>query len=243
MARRHIQGNSEYFEADVAVVSGPPFTVSTWANPTVSNSEQALVYIGEKASATDMYSLFLSSGAELIARTRGSVGITDSSGITFVTGTWQHCLGIWASTSSRQAALDAVEDIAETTSNTGIVTDRTAIGRNGDSSPSQYMSGAIGETCVWDVVLSVGERAALARGVRACRIRPASIKAYWPQFPVSGDAIDYSNSGLTLVEFNTVGVENDPPFTLFTPKWAASAPLIETAAPAGFAHSQAVVMG
>jgi hypothetical protein len=82
---------------------------------------------------------------------------------------------------SRSAYIDGGSvgtNVQAATYNAGAV-DRTSIGRIGDSSPGQEMSGAIAEVAVWDVELSTAEVLELATGFSPMFIRRGSLIHYW----------------------------------------------------------------
>ena len=155
--------------------------------------------------------------------------------------TWHHAAGTFTSTTARAAFIDGGSKGTDTTSIVPANENRISIGRWGDSTPGNYMSGRICEVGLWDVVLTDDEISALARGVTPNRVRPANLKGYWPVWGLHSPEIDLSGNGNSLAVTGAVKADHAP-VTLYTPKWAASVPLVEADAGGGFAHSQAVIV-
>ncbi len=100
------------------------------------------------------------------------------------------------------------------------------IGRNISGSNAAF-PGDISEIAVWDAALNSNERAALARGVRASKIRPASLQRYWRIDGLeSPEPDDITHTTVALTGSPTPGKANHAPVALFTPKisaWAEAA--------------------
>ena len=90
------------------------------------------------------------------------------------------------------------------------------------------MSGRIAEVALWDVALSAAEVAALASGVTPLHMRPGNLVAYWPVWGLHSPEIDLTSNGNNMTVTGPVKAGHAP-VTLYTPKWAATVPLIEAA--------------
>lgn len=119
--------------------------------------------------------LYFADGAAGYANAAVSAGTlpTDSS--------WSHVVGTKSSSSNRVVWLNGVSKGTNSTdvSSVGSRTNVT-IGYSPNWDPTPHQIGALGECAVWNVVLSDGEISALASGVSALRVRPASLIFYAP---------------------------------------------------------------
>lgn len=90
----------------------------------------------------------------------------------------------------------------------------------------------LADCMVWNVILTPDEVAAIARGADPRRTRPLNIVAHAPILGLSSPEPDWGSAHTTYAITGTTFV-NHPPRTLYTPKWAATVPLIEVAVAAG----------
>ena len=92
------------------------------------------------------------------------------------------------------------------------------IGRNVPGSNAAF-PGDVAEISVWDAALNSSERAALARGVRASKIRPGNLQRYWRIDGLeSPEPDDITHTTIALTGSPTPSQANHAPVTLFTPK-------------------------
>lgn len=123
-------------------------------------------------------------------------------------------------------------------------TDMTAPIQFGVRGTADPLQGDIGYVSYFDRVISKNEMLAYLRDpIRTAKAIEAQsgAKFIMPIWGLHSPEIDLSTNGVVGTVTGTVRA-NDPPVTLFTPKWAAGAPLIEVAAGGGFAHTQAVII-
>ncbi len=238
MALLFNDANSQFAEVDSSPISAFPWTMACWFRSDDITIDQVLMWLGDKDTA-DQY-VFLGAAGTRAGDT--VLALTDAGGISFAetsTGysvnTWHHAAGVWVSATDRRAYIDGGSKGTNATSRVlSNASDRVSIGRAGDSTPGNYMSGRIAEAAIWDVALTDTEIARLLRQPFG-RVRPASLVSYWPLWGLHGSSneIDISGNGrgLTLSGDVSEPVQaNHAPVTTFTPKWAASMPVIEAAA-------------
>lgn len=246
MARLFTAANFEYLSIDSPAGIPEPFTMACWFRMNDVTANHALMWVGDKDVANHEHFLMAEgnrAGDPIRASSRDSGGFPNARTSTgYSADTWHHAAGVWAATNDRAAFLDGGGKGTNATNVTVNGEDRTALGRRADSTPSGHADGRIAEAAIWSVALTDQEIAALASGVSPRHMRPGSLAGYWPLFAFTGNAPDFSGNDLTLVDNNTVTTADHAPVSLFTPRWAAGIPLIETAAGGGFAHSQAVII-
>lgn len=247
MARLFDDAGSEYLEKDAAPFTAEPFSMACWFRPDDAANNGTLMWVGDKDVNNNAHILQArggQTGDPVRAYSRDSALVSFAETSTgYSVNTWHHAAGVWTSSTSRAAFIDGGSKGTNTQGRSVSGEDRTSIGRSGDSTPGNHMSGRICECAIWSVALTDLEVSYLALGVKPIYIRPASLLRYWPIWGLHSPEIDLSRNGDDLTLFGgTPALANHAPVTLFTPKWAASVPLIEVAAGGGFAHTQAVII-
>jgi Concanavalin A-like lectin/glucanases superfamily len=93
------------------------------------------------------------------------------------------------------------------------------LGRRGDYGPGNEANwpGNLAEANIWNVSLNAGEVAALAAGVKPNRVRPNSLKRYWPLWGLASPEPDLSSFAGNATLTGTAQA-NHAPVTLFTPR-------------------------
>lgn len=168
-------------------VTGPPFTVSAWfrltSDPTTNDFN--IWQIQDSGASNHYFRGGISDDTGLQGRL--SFGITAGGSFSGATSTinvtqnqWQH--GLWTATSDtrRDVYLDGGNGGNDTTNKAPSGIDSIDIGNEGDSTPGDTWNGQIGEVIIWNVVLNAAELASLAGKCAGIRIRPLSIKHWWP---------------------------------------------------------------
>lgn len=222
--------SSQYLEKDVNPLTTYPFTFACWFRSDDITVSQVLMALADK-SAPDEYATLIAAGGEpsdpvrAAAVSSAAFSLADTS-TGFFSGVWHHAAGVWLSTSSIKVYIDGGSEGTDTTLVTPTASDRTSIGRLGDSTPSLYMSGRIAEAAIWDNrALILAEIVRLAKGLSSWYMHPSDLVGYWPLWGHTPNALDLSGSGNSLAHFNSPQIANHAPVNLFTPKWAATAPL------------------
>ncbi len=213
MSRSFVASSSQYLEVDTAAIAAYPFTMACWFKSNDVTGEYYPMFVGDKDIADFFTALRVSGAADTIVAfshnyDAAAAQRADTS-TTYGANTWHHACVTFAGVSSRIAYLDGGGKVEDTDTVGAMVNhDRTTIGRAGDSSPAGYMDGLIAECCIWNVVLTDEEVAALAAGVHPRRIRPSALTHYWP---FQNTNLTDQISGLTLVDFNTTTMSTDHP--------------------------------
>ena len=233
MARLFDDASTEYMEKDAAPVTAYPLTMACWFYSDDAAADQGLMSIIDKDAPDQWLAALHARGGIAGDPVRASVRAGTQVNVVTTTGysvnTWHHACGVFASTTSRDVFIDGDSKGSNTTSSSPSGVDRISVGRQGDSTPGNYMSGRIAEAAVWNVALNDFEIALLATpGITPNRIRPDNLRGYWPVWGLHSPEIDLSGQGNSLT-VNGATRADHAPVTLFTPKWAASAPLIEVA--------------
>jgi hypothetical protein len=188
----YFDGTTSYsYKTGLLPSTAVPLTISCWINPTSQTSAaiRGLVRLGlPAATATnrDVVRLFLNTTGTLAAQAADSAGANASTTTALVqAGVWNHCLGVFASNTSRTAYLNAVAATTNTNSRT-ITTGATQLGigasiYNSLASVDNFFEGAIAHVAIWDEELSTREIVALSRGfVDPRTVRPNALRYYNP---------------------------------------------------------------
>lgn len=225
MARLFDDAQSEYLEWSGASppVSGPPFTLACWVRTDTDAADQALMWLGDKDSATSVIGsleLVAVAGGNRYVCAKSVSGATEGAALTgnYGTNAWHHVCARFTTTAFRRIILDGASGDTDTTVVGGATADRVSIGRRGDSTPSAYVSGAVAEAAIWTAALSEMEIAALAKGFSPLQVKPHTLVAYWP---LGGFAGSNDNDRLGDYDLSALG----------TPSWTDHPPLIDPGRP------------
>lgn len=115
---------------------------------------------------------------------------------------------------------------------TGTIDSNTSSLRFGfeSSSASFRWAGDLAESFLFDVELTDDQLQGFAwKSVARRLVAPSNLSGYWPIWGLHSPEIDLSGNGNNLT-VTSAARANHPPITPFTPKWAATVPLIETVA-------------
>ena len=214
LARLFDDGSSEYLENTTAApVLAVPLTMAAWfyCDDVTTWTDRNLVSIQDKDTEKNYFQLRLRAGDTEIVRahTRSAAaqgGATSTA--EYNVNTWHHAAAIFSATDARAVYLDGANKGTENTDITPVDLDSVSIGRLGDSSPDQYMSGGIFLAAIWNVALTDAEVALLAAKHAPLCIRPENLMAFWPLT----DTVDDSDwlGGFDLTAFNTPGWMTGP---------------------------------
>jgi hypothetical protein len=178
MAYDFLQASDRYFEADNQITSiGVPMTVSVRQRYPNTNATRFLWGIYQNpASQDNQYSGSNSTGSTFDINAR-----TTASGVASValpgTNQWFNALGLFASTTSRTAYVNATAGTPNTDSRS--ITTEISI-RIGRRALANAFTGQLAEFAIWNAALTVGEINSLAQGFKPPRIRPQSLLYYVP---------------------------------------------------------------
>ena len=197
MSRLFDDANPDFLETDTALFTTVPFSASCQFRTNDLLPEQTWFWVGDKDVAAESWTGAIeddlsspANKAEITARGGGSS--TDASTTIGVSvNTWHHlCVSEAVGNASRAAFLDGSNKGTSTTALTPVGADRTSIGRSADSTPSDEMSGNIGQVAVWDIVLLDSHVGTLAAGWSPRQVIPDSLIAFWPIGGTASPEID-----------------------------------------------------
>jgi hypothetical protein len=183
MARNFIEASNEYLSNASSPVSAVPVTLSCWVKAGDIVDTEIFFGVFHSSTANNYLALQVTStDSKLWAVSRSDVDGQDNSlsTVAMTQDVWQHCGGVFATTTSRFAYLDGTEATENTNTNNPAL-NRTAIGCNWRSTgPDTFADADIAECAIWNVALTAAEMEILASGVSPLKVRPASLVYYCP---------------------------------------------------------------
>ena len=207
MAYNFAAASSQSLEITSAPVTNVPLTMCAWFKDPATANYGNLVSLGTQNSV-NRYALFYGSGANNIAALASSSG-TVAPALT-TTGpsanTWAHACGVFTSTTSRTAYINAGSAGTNTISVTVGTPSNFVIAARYNPSLGAYFTGQIAEVGIWNAALTAEEIASLAKGMTCDKIRPQSLVFY---APLVRDLID-TKGGLTITNNNGTIVADHP---------------------------------
>jgi hypothetical protein len=201
---RHFVGNSTdgSVEINVSPIITYPLTVAAWAFPANNNVFKEVVNISDKDDTNNwLVRLALDNNAHVSCYARDS-GTNDGGAITtnsYQSLAWCHVAGVFTS-AGRSAYLHGEGKVTNSVAKAPTGVDRLAIGRAGDSTPSDPMAGWIADVAIWNVALTDTQIWMLARG---CTPYEIGARPYL-YFPL-GRGTEYDDvQGTTLLPVGTL---------------------------------------
>lgn len=170
---------ADYLTNDSPTITDVPLTFACWANPNTKTGHDACITLGSNTN-NYLFALNLRGDGKMSMEVRDSSArsVATSSG-DYVAGSWNHCAGVCASSSSRQAYLDGTGGAIKTTTISPSGVNRLRMGE-WTSTWGRPFDGSLAECGVWNVALTDGEIQALANGFTPALIRPESLVSYYP---------------------------------------------------------------
>jgi hypothetical protein len=168
-----------FYENTTTPVTGAPLTLAAWIFVPSANSARAILSIGDTAADNCIELYAVPGGGNLLALCR-QAGSENNSQISWSNDAWQHCCGVFASTTSRTVYRNGTAGTTDTNSNTPASLDRIRIASRANSAGGQAFDGIIAEAAIWSAALNVSEVAALVKGYSPLLIRTSNLEAYWP---------------------------------------------------------------
>ncbi len=191
---------SQYLEHAGAVVTATPLTMACWFNIAAIGTAYTLMGVFDNTSTTRLFRLQISITG-VIGFAAGDTTINTASTTSAASiNTWNHVCGVSISTTSRASYLNGANKGTNTTSRTPTGLNVTAIGRGSLATPTNYMTGLIGEVSIWNTALTDDEVLILANGTLPSKVHPESLVAYWPLRGLG--AIELNTNILTLGQYN-----------------------------------------
>lgn len=226
---RDFNGSSDFMRVGASPVSGPPISIACWFDPDNISVESCLAGINDSASAADYATLeYLASGALRALSVDPGVGSAAAATTANPGSGPQHALAVFASTTDRRVYLNGTNKGTSTGSVAMSNMNRmfAAVEDNvGGAGQRFWYNGRLSRIVYWSAILNDAEALALAGGINPHRIRPLSIIHNVPTFGLQSPEPDYSGNSNDMTVTGTSRA-NDPPITLFTPKWAATIPFV-----------------
>jgi hypothetical protein len=212
MVRSFDDGSSEYLQVGSTPVSSHPLTLAGWFNTDDLTANQTVIGLANSATGVDYFVLQFggSSYSDQVAfevLDGSAVDGTCTTSSAASANTWHHACGVAASGSSRAVYLDGGSKGTDTAGLSAHSTNTIGIGRNSDSTPSDYFSGSVAEVGIWNVALTDAEVAVLAAGYSPLFVRPASLVFY---LPLVRDADEDIVGGRSLTPFNSPTIGAHP---------------------------------
>ena len=215
--------DQDYYEISVPLILTYPLSLACWFWTTNQGTNQMLMGLYDNAESTshiaDLY--YRSVDDTIRARSFAPVptfgrAISTS---TLQDETWTHCGGRFVSTTERSVYFQGVNENTDTTSSDPTTPNVFDIGRQGDSSPANWMDGVIAEIGIWDVALTDAEFAEMGVHYKSpLFIRPENLFGYYAPIWESGVG--------RLVNYAPNAKRNLDMEAFATPQYSAHPPII-----------------
>jgi len=182
MAYQFAGTSSQYLSASNPV-SAAPLTIAAWAWIDNTTGNKALACLNQ-TSGTNRFALYFA-GSTLSFFVNDATGFSQpQAGSAVSANTWNHCVGVESSATSRAVWLNGTQS----TVGQGLTTSRSPQGINAinlgtdrvNNANGSFLSGRLCEVGVWNVALGADEIGALSKGVSCDQIRPQSLVFYAP---------------------------------------------------------------
>ncbi|HMC88444.1 MAG TPA: LamG domain-containing protein [Gemmataceae bacterium] len=208
---RSFNGSSD-FAKFAGAITARPMSMACWFYTGSIAANQCLMFEGDDGFNHEQM-MYLNTSQKLVGADRSNSATTTAS---YTLNAWQHAAVTFGAADTVQIFLNGANKIANAA---GAGTQLNSYFQLGQLSNSGiwWMNGRIAEAAVWNVVLTDAEIAALATGVMPYRIRPASLKAYWPLWGLASPEVDLSGLKQNLTLTGT-GQGNHATVTPFTRK-------------------------
>lgn len=210
MSYSFLSANSQYLNF-TNPLSNVPFTISAWIYPQATGGFSVGLY--QNAGINNRDRCFIgSSGSKLKAETvnEGVLATQSTTSNDFQRESWNHCAGVFASSSSRTAYLNNISATTNTSNNTvnnfQISTVNGILGSFSGTLFNTIGNANYAEVGIWNAALTAAEIASLAKGMTCDKVRPQNLVFY---APLVRDLID-QKGGLTLTNNNGATVANHP---------------------------------
>jgi hypothetical protein len=208
-----LNGTSQYLNTASSPVLSGPVTLAAWFFPSNITSNGVLVGVTDNADGNSGHRFTIAAAGTLtgdpiqaICQPGTPTAAIAQTTTGYTAGAWQHACGVFTSSTSRTAYLNAGSSGTDTQSATPTGLNQIKIGMRVNVTPGLFFDGLIAEVGIWNVDLTAAEVASLADGFTCDKVRPQSLVFY---APLVRDLIDYKG-GLTITNNNTATVANHP---------------------------------
>lgn len=204
MAFEFISASSSYIESTSTPVTGVPFTMACWFNPSVASQGNVIMYMGNSASSHRFVLDISGTLLRFLVASGGPPTIFNfTSGL--AAETWYHFTAVCVSTTSRFIFLNGGEKITNTVSRNPIGLNNITLGAQITSNTrSAFFQGRIAEVGIWNAALTDDEVLSLSKGFAPYLVRPSSLKFYNRCIQQSKDL----SGGITLTEFGITNFDH-----------------------------------
>jgi hypothetical protein len=213
----------DYAISTTPPVTSAPLTICAWVKPVSIGTQDYIVALGDAngATVTQCFALRMKADGQLEMYTADTVGAPDVTANTtspMSTSTWNHCAGIWTSSTERRVVLNgnwSESDTGTATRSPAGVTDlivgiSPAMDLDGTPALTNEWNGRIAHIAIWNVALSQSEIESLAAGASPYSVQSGSLVSYIRTTESGAPGEDVvGSSDLTLV--NQTAYDSDNP--------------------------------
>lgn len=220
---RSLNGTSDYMQVSSTPITGWPATMAVWAYPTSTATGNVAWWLGD-ASSTLWNAFYMQLGSS--GGSPSVLSVVSASNNTFLganttanwsLNAWNHCAGVFDGTNFF-SYLNGGNSSSHAAGSAPLSFNVNVFGAaDVNGVKDNYFTGRLAEAGLWNVALTANEIAALAAGVNPRRIRPGSLKSYWPLWGLSSPEPDLSGGAYNLTLQGT-SLANHAPLTLSTTK-------------------------
>jgi len=203
-------------------ITGTALTISFWMRPASVTGVQFLVCKWDGEGVLPFQYTTHLSGTSFLFGISDGAGAQDGAGgaTAIVNNTWQHVGGVKNGTGAG-AIVAYVNGSAGTPATSNLSIGNTAanlrLGTDTDATTSSY-TGRLAEVAIWNVALSAGEMAGLAKGASPLMFRRSNLKMYLPLFGVASPEPDLSGNGASGTVVGTVAAADHAPVGRLAPR-------------------------
>lgn len=203
---RDFDGSTQSLENSNAFFTGPPFSVSVWANPDQLTNSATIWALTKVGDSNQRFRGYISGSSDKFI-----FHIKDSGGSCFLTtevatiGEWFHAGCAEAANNDHRAYFNGNKFTStDTCTPTGLDQTQIGVSLNADD-----FDGKIGHLAFWNVALTDSEFLSLAAGVSPRKIRIGNLTNY---IPINGQSPELDVvGGLNMTLINAPLKDEEPP--------------------------------
>lgn len=179
---------SNFLRLGSGVLTAAPLSISAWFNTSITGASQRIVGLWNSAGVgvlDSCFSLHIAVGNTVSAATADATSAAASATSTTISANvWNHGAAVFTSSTSRASYLNGGGKGTNATSKVPIGINRTSIGVDDHSSPTNPFApagtGMIAEVGIWNIALSDADVLTLSKGVSPLLVHSEALVAYWP---------------------------------------------------------------
>ena len=185
-------------------ITGTEITLAAWINPTAIANQS---FISKWGSGVEQYILFSTGGGKLGG---GFANLQfPASSASLVANVWTHVTARMGVVPGSTVLINGVQN--------GSVGGASAMSNMASAVNLGPVAGRIAECGIWNVALSDNEIVSLATGVPPSRIRPGSLKGYWPLWGAAFPEPDLSGNRNSGTQTGTLSAADHAPVGPYAP--------------------------